>query len=52
MLMAGPLIILYGLSIVIVKFVKPAPDEEDEEDEEDEDEDENLEIQNASKKLK
>jgi sec-independent protein translocase protein TatC len=35
MLMAGPLIILYGLSIVIVKFVNPAPDEEDEEDEED-----------------
>jgi len=37
MLMAGPLIILYGFSILIVKMVNPAPDEE--EDDEDEDED-------------
>ena len=38
MLMAGPLIILYGLSILIVKVVNPAPPLE-EEDEEDSDED-------------
>ncbi len=37
MLMAGPLIILYGFSILIVKMVNPAPDEE--EDDEDENED-------------
>ncbi len=35
LLMAGPLIILYGFSIVIVKVVNPAQDEE--EDDEDED---------------
>ena len=35
LLMAGPLIILYGLSILIVKAVNPADPEEDEEDEED-----------------
>jgi len=33
LLMAGPLIILYGFSILIVKLVNPAPPEEDEEDE-------------------
>ena len=42
MLMAIPLIALYGLSIVIVKFVNPAPKEEDE-DEEDEIEEESQE---------
>jgi sec-independent protein translocase protein TatC len=31
MLMAGPLILLYGLSILIVKLVNPAPKEEEEE---------------------
>jgi len=31
LLMAGPLVILYGLSIVIVKIVNPAEDEDDEE---------------------
>jgi len=37
LLMAGPLIILYGFSILIVKVVNPAPPlEEEEEDEEDE----------------
>jgi sec-independent protein translocase protein TatC len=36
LLMAGPLVILYGLSILIVKMVNPAPKE----DEEDEDENE------------
>ena len=39
LLMAGPLVILYGLSIFIVKMVNPAsPLEEDADDEEDEDE--------------
>ncbi|MEA1955001.1 MAG: twin-arginine translocase subunit TatC [Campylobacterota bacterium] len=32
LLMAGPLIILYGFSILIVKAVNPAPKEEDEEE--------------------
>jgi sec-independent protein translocase protein TatC len=41
LLMAGPLIILYGFSILIVRFVNPAPKEE-EEDEDDEDDDESL----------
>ncbi len=38
LLMAGPLIVLYGFSILIVKAVNPAPPEEyeDEDDEEDE----------------
>ena len=34
LLMAGPLIVLYGVSILIVKIVNPAPKEEDEEEEE------------------
>ena len=38
LLMAGPLIILYGLSIVIVKIVNPAEDEEEDEDEDEEEE--------------
>ena len=42
MLMAGPLIILYGLSIFIVRMVNPAPPLED--DDEDEDEDEEVAI--------
>jgi len=33
LLMAGPLIILYGLSILIVKMVNPAPKEDEEIDE-------------------
>jgi len=40
LLMAGPLVVLYGFSILIVKAVNPAPPLEDEEDEELEDEDE------------
>ena len=39
LLMAGPLIVLYGLSILIVRLVNPAPkEEEDEESGEDEEE--------------
>lgn len=34
LLMAGPLIILYGFSILIVRFVNPAPKEDEEEDKE------------------
>jgi len=41
LLMAGPLIILYGFSILIVKMVNPAKPEEEEEEEEEEDDDEN-----------
>ena len=37
LLMAGPLVILYGFSIIIVKFVNPAEDEEENDDEDDED---------------
>ena len=44
LLMAGPLIILYGFSIIIVKFVNPAqPEDEDDEDEEDSEDEENEE---------
>jgi sec-independent protein translocase protein TatC len=46
LLMAGPLIVLYGFSILIVKMVNPAPKEEDEE-EDDEDEDEAVAPQNV-----
>lgn len=35
LLMAGPLIILYGFSILIVKMVNPAGDEEEDDDDED-----------------
>ena len=38
LLMAFPLIILYGMSIIIVKFVNPAPKEEEEIEEEPESE--------------
>ncbi len=38
LLMAGPLIILYGLSIIIVRMVNPAPPLEDEDDEDEEEE--------------
>ena len=44
LLMAGPLIILYGFSIIIVKFVNPAqPEEEDDEDKENSEDEENEE---------
>jgi sec-independent protein translocase protein TatC len=39
MLMAGPLIILYGLSILIVRMVNPAQPREEDEEEKDEEED-------------
>lgn len=38
LLMAGPLLVLYGFSIIIVHFVNPAQAEEDEDDEESESE--------------
>jgi len=45
LLMAGPLVILYGLSILIVKMVNPAPPlEDDEEEEEEEYEDSDLQV--------
>ncbi|MBA1432793.1 MAG: twin-arginine translocase subunit TatC [Epsilonproteobacteria bacterium] len=47
LLMAGPLIILYGLSIIIVKLVNPAKPEEDEDEEEDEEENEDIAQENA-----
>jgi sec-independent protein translocase protein TatC len=34
LIMAAPLLLLYGLSIYIAKIFNPAPKEEDEEDEE------------------
>jgi len=37
LLMAGPLIVLYGFSILIVRMVNPASDEEEDEDEDEED---------------
>ncbi|MDA3945716.1 MAG: twin-arginine translocase subunit TatC [Helicobacteraceae bacterium] len=37
LLMAGPLILLYGVSILLVKMVNPAPPEEEDEDESSED---------------
>ena len=40
LLMAGPLVILYGISILIVKMVNPASKEEDDEDEDNEEDDE------------
>jgi len=36
LLMAGPLIILYGFSIIIVKMVNPAEDEDEDEDDDEE----------------
>ncbi|WP_345987153.1 twin-arginine translocase subunit TatC [Sulfurimonas sp. HSL1-2] len=47
LLMAGPLIVLYGFSILIVKMVNPAPKEEEDEEEDDEDEDEAVAPQNV-----
>ncbi|MEN4052811.1 MULTISPECIES: twin-arginine translocase subunit TatC [Sulfurimonas] len=46
LLMAGPLIILYGFSIIIVKIVNPAkPEDDEDEDEEEEVEDEAAELE-------
>ena len=41
LLMAGPLIVLYGLSILIVKAVNPAPPLEEEDDDDDDEETDN-----------
>ena len=46
LLMAGPLMVLYGLSILIVRMVNPAPKEE-EDDEDGEDEEEAVAAQNV-----
>ena len=43
LLMAGPLLVLYGASILIVKMVNPAEDEEEDEDDEDDKENESQE---------
>ncbi len=48
LLMAGPLIILYALSILIVKMVNPAPKEDEEEDDDEEDLDEDNAIEKKS----
>lgn len=53
LLMAGPLIILYGLSIIIVKMVNPAEDEDDEEmNAEDKNEDGQIQTQDRLKESK
>ncbi len=52
LLMAGPLIILYGLSILIVRMVNPAEDEEEEDDDDVEDDDEEAQIQDKLEKTK
>ncbi len=44
LLMAGPLVILYGVSILIVKLVNPAEDEENEDEENEDEEIQNTEI--------
>jgi sec-independent protein translocase protein TatC len=50
--MAGPLIILYGFSILIVKAVNPAQDEEEDEEEEESIDNENkIEKPQAQDKL-
>lgn len=48
LLMAGPLVILYGASILIVRMVNPAPPLEDDELEKDEDEDEENRLEGKS----
>ena len=52
LLMAFPLIILYGISIIIVRFVNPAPkeDEEEENDTQEEDAEEKEEIKQVERK--
>lgn len=47
LLMAGPLIILYGLSILIVRMVNPASKEEEEDDDDEEDEESAVVTQNV-----
>jgi sec-independent protein translocase protein TatC len=47
-LMAGPLVILYGLSILIVKMVNPASPLEDEENDDEETEEKSLVVNNKS----
>ena len=47
LLMAGPLIILYGLSIIIVKLVNPAQADEDEDEDEEESDSEEANEENV-----
>ena len=49
LLMAGPLIILYGLSIIIVRMVNPASPLEDEEEDDEDEEDEAEKAKEISK---
>ncbi len=48
LLMAGPLIILYGISIIIVKIVNPASQEDDTEDEDEENDEEDLPVKSTN----
>jgi sec-independent protein translocase protein TatC len=48
LLMAGPLIILYGFSIIIVKIVNPAPKDEEEEEDDEDSEDETQAIESKT----
>ena len=50
LLMAGPLIILYGVSILIVKMVNPAPPEEEEEEDEDDEQEERELLEDTSER--
>ena len=49
LLMAGPLVLLYGVSILIVKAVNPAPADEEDEDEDEEEQQESLTQTSAEK---
>ena len=51
LLMAAPLVILYGASILIVRMVNPATPEEDEDEDESDDENENGALEEVAKAL-
>ncbi|WP_297434113.1 twin-arginine translocase subunit TatC [Sulfurimonas sp.] len=50
LLMAGPLLVLYGASILIVKMVNPAEDEDEDEEDNEEDENQEQESEEITKK--
>ncbi|SFV69339.1 Twin-arginine translocation protein TatC [hydrothermal vent metagenome] len=52
LLMAGPLIILYGLSIIIVKMVNPAEDDDDDDEDEEDEEDGQIQTQDRLEESK